>query len=46
MATEKQKQYKSPGNDQIPEEPNQAGGGRACSELHKIINSKFNIIIY
>jgi hypothetical protein len=46
MATEKLKQCKSPGTDQIPEELIQAEGGRACSEIHKLMNSKSNIIIY
>jgi hypothetical protein len=39
FAVAKLESYKSPGNDQIPEELIQAGGERLRSEIHKLINS-------
>jgi len=37
ITIEKLKRYKSPGVDQIPEEPIQAGGNTLCSENQKLI---------
>jgi hypothetical protein len=36
------KKYKSPGNDEIPAEQVQAGGGTLPSEIHKLVNSIWN----
>jgi hypothetical protein len=36
------KKYKSPGRDQIPAEPIQAGGEILLSVIHKLINSVWN----
>jgi hypothetical protein len=38
IAIAKLKRYKSPGSDQIPAEPIQAGGETLWSEIHKFIN--------
>jgi hypothetical protein len=36
VVIEKLKRYKSPGIDQIPAELIKAGGGKICSEIHKL----------
>jgi hypothetical protein len=40
---EKLERYKSPGTDQILTELIQAGGNTLCSEIHKLINSVWNM---
>jgi hypothetical protein len=42
IATEKQKRYKSLGNDQIPSEMIQEGGKTLHSEIHKLITCIWN----
>ena len=42
LAIEKQKNYKSPGIDQIPAELIKAGGRIICCEIHKLIISNWN----
>jgi hypothetical protein len=42
IAIAKFKRYKSPGSDQIPAEPIQAGGETLWSEIQKFINSIWN----
>jgi hypothetical protein len=42
IAFAKCKRYKSPGSDQIPAEPIQAGGETLWSEVKKLINSIWN----
>jgi len=42
MATEKLKEHKSPGIDQIPAELIKAGGRKIRSEIHKLIISTWN----
>ena len=42
LAIEKLKRHKSPGTDQTPAELIQAGGRTMRSEIHKLINSKWN----
>jgi hypothetical protein len=39
IAITKMNKYKSPGNDQISEELNQAGGETLVSLIHKLVNS-------
>jgi hypothetical protein len=42
VAIAKLKKYKSPGSDQIPSEPIQAGDEMLLSAIHKLINSIWN----
>jgi hypothetical protein len=42
IAIAKLEKYKSPGNNQIPAEPIQAGGELLLSMNHKLINSVWN----
>jgi hypothetical protein len=42
IANAKLNKYKSPGSDQIPAEPIQAGGEMLLSAIHKLINSIWN----
>jgi hypothetical protein len=43
IAIAKLKRYKSPGSDQIKAELIQAGGEILCSNIHKLINSIWNM---
>ena len=43
MAIEKLKRHKSPGSDHIPAELIKAGGRTIHFEIHKLINSVWNI---
>jgi hypothetical protein len=42
IAIAKLKKYKSPGSDQSPAEPIQAGGEMLLSAIHKLMNSVWN----
>ena len=39
LASEKLKNHKSPGTDEIPAELIKEGGGTICFEIHKLITS-------
>ena len=44
MATEKPKRHKTPGTDEIPADFIKAGSRIILSEIHKLINSIFNLL--